>query len=101
MEVAEQAAKVRLMHHAVHRRAQPWSLQGVSHAAGQADDIEQRPGQRQSPRARPGDARGVGGRVQSVNHPGQQQDDQEVRHSARMTRTPSAAQAAISLRWIA
>ncbi len=70
--------------------------EGVSHAAGQADDIEQRPGQRQPPRARPGNARGVGGRVQAVNHPGQQQDDEQVRHCGRMTREPSAAQAAIS-----
>jgi hypothetical protein len=88
-------APSRVMHHAVHGRAQQRSLQGVSHAAGQANDIEQRPGHGQPPRAYPGDARGVGGRVQAVNHPGQQQDDEQVRHGGRMTREPTAAQAAI------
>ena len=92
----EQAAQVRLMHHAVHGRAQQRRLQGVSHTAGQADDIEQRPSHGQPPRAYPGDARGVGGRVQAVNHPGQQQNDEQVRHDGSMTRYLSAAQVAIT-----
>lgn len=96
MKVAEQAAKASVVDHAVHHRAQQRRLQSIRNAADQRNDAKQRARQRQSPRAYAGDARGLGGGVQAVDDPGQEQDDQQVRHGGRMSREATTSQATIS-----
>ena len=96
MKVSEEAPKVSVVDHPVHRRAQQRRLQGIGDAADQGNDAKQRARQRQPPRADAGDARGVGGGVQAVDDPSQEQDDEEVRHGRRMSREATASQAAIS-----
>jgi len=94
MKVTEQAAEVSVVDHPVHCRAQKRRLQGIGDAADQGNDAKQRARQRQPPRADAGNARGVGSRVQAVDDPRQEQDDQQVRHGKRMGREATASQAA-------
>ena len=96
MKVSEQAADVAVVDDAVDRRTQQRRLQSIGDTAEQRHNAKQGARQRQPPCTHAGDARGIGGGIQAVDDPGQQQDDQQVRHGERMSCAATASQATSS-----